>query len=168
MDLEKDRENLIKSREQLAFAEKAYEKALQVKKVFMLEKDRKIKEAREALRAHERAQWQAKIADTLEQFEVGGIDQTHDEMISRINEQTAKNEARMEIALDSIDTKSMEIEVDAEKIRASELVKQFKLEMGTQEAAPATTSKAKKLLDEIDSEETTRKSGAKTLGKERS
>lgn len=59
------------------------------------------------------------------------IDQTHDEMISRINEEAAKNEARMEIALDSIDTKTMEIEANAEKIRAHELVEQFKLEMGT-------------------------------------
>lgn len=97
----------------------------------MREKDRKIQEAKEALRASERAEWQSKIADTLEQFEVGGIDQTHDEMISRINEEAAKNEARMEIALDSIDTKTMEIEANAEKIRAHELVEQFKLEMGT-------------------------------------
>ena len=52
-------------------------------------------------------------------------------MISRINEEAAKNEARMEIALDSIDTKTMEIEANAEKIRAHELVEQFKMEMGT-------------------------------------
>lgn len=130
LQLEKAKETIEHSKDQLAFAEKAYEKALKVKKVFMREKDRKIQEAKEALRASERAEWQAKIADTLEQFEVGGIDQTHDEMISRINEEAAKNEARMEIALDSIDTKTMEIEANAEKIRAHELVEQFKLEMG--------------------------------------
>lgn len=131
LQLEKAKETIDHSKDQLAFAEKAYEKALKVKKVFMREKDRKIQEAKEALRASERAEWQSKIADTLEQFEVGGIDQTHDEMISRINEEAAKNEARMEIALDSIDTKTMEIEANAEKIRAHELVEQFKLEMGT-------------------------------------
>jgi phage shock protein A len=131
LQLEKAKETIEHSKDQLAFAEKAYEKALKVKKVFMREKDRKIQEAKEALRASERAEWQSKIADTLEQFEVGGIDQTHDEMISRINEEAAKNEARMEIALDSIDTKTMEIEANAEKIRAHELVEQFKLEMGT-------------------------------------
>jgi phage shock protein A len=129
LQLEKNKEQLASISEQLEFAKKAYEKAIQVKKIFMREKDRKIREAREALRASERAAWQAKIADTLEQFEVGGMDQTHDEMLNRINEQTARNEARMEIALDSIDTKAMEIEVDAERLRASELVKQFKLEM---------------------------------------
>lgn len=130
LQLEKAKETITHSRDQLQFAERAYEKALKVKKVFMREKDRKIQEAKEALRASERAEWQSKIADTLEQFEVGGIDQTHDEMINRLNEQSAKNEARMEIALDSIDTQTMEIEANAEKIRAHELVEQFKLEMG--------------------------------------
>ncbi len=130
LQLEKAKETISHTRDQLAFAERAYEKALKVKKVFMREKDRKIQEAKEALRASERAEWQSKIADTLEQFEVGGIDQTHDEMISRINEEAAKNEARMEIALDSIDTQTMEIEANAEKIRAHELVEQFKMEMG--------------------------------------
>ncbi|MEX0609858.1 MAG: PspA/IM30 family protein [Balneolaceae bacterium] len=129
LQLEKAKETVSHTRDQLTFAERAYEKALKVKKVFMREKDRKIQEAKEALRASERAEWQAKIADTLEQFEVGGIDQTHDEMINRLNERSAKNEARMEIALDSIDTETMEIEANAEKIRAKSLVEQFKLDM---------------------------------------
>ena len=128
--------------EQLQFAEQAYEKALQVKKAFMREREKKIGEAKEALRAHERAKWQSKIADTLEQFEVAGVDSTHDEMVRRVNEQSAKNEARMEMALDSIDTEAMQIEEDAQELQAAELVKQFKLEMGmseppAREAAPA-------------------------------
>jgi phage shock protein A len=130
LQLEKMRENLEHSNEQLRFAEQAYEKAQKVKKAFMREKDKKIKEAREALRASERAEWQAKVADTLESFEMGGLDQTHNEMLTRLNEQTAKNEARMEIALDSIDTDTMEIEANAEKIRAKSLVEQFKMDMG--------------------------------------
>ncbi|SMO95437.1 PspA/IM30 family protein [Gracilimonas mengyeensis] len=130
LQLEKAKENFEHTKEQLAFADRAYEKAIKVKKVFMKEKDRKIQEAKEALRASERSEWQAKIADTLEQFEVGGVDQTHDEMITRLNERSAKNEARMEIALDSIDTETMEIEANAEKIRAKSLVEQFKMEMG--------------------------------------
>jgi phage shock protein A len=122
--------NLASTEQQMETAKMAYGKALEVKKAFMKEKDRKISEAREALRAHERAKWQAKIADTMESFEVGGIDQTHEEMLNKVNEQTAKNEARMEMALDSVDTTSMKIDEEAEKLRAQELVKQFKLEMG--------------------------------------
>lgn len=166
MQLEKAKENLASSYEQLEFAEKAYEKALKVKKAFLREKDRKIQEAKEALRAHERAEWQGRVADALEQFEVGGLDQTHDEMVTRINEQTAKNEARMEIALDSVDTEAMEIEANAEKIRASELVKQFKTEMGmgdtTEQEKTAGASEKKIELDDTDA--TKEKSTGKTIG----
>lgn len=159
LQLQKAKEQLASSQEQLVVAQRAYEKAQQVKKGFMREKDRKIQEAREALRAHERAQWQSKIADAMEQFEVGGLDQTHDEMIMRLNEKSAKNEARMEMALDSIDTKMMEIEVDAEKLRAQDLVKQFKLEMNQ-------TAAAKPLVDSIE-DESSEATSTKTIGKQK-
>lgn len=156
LQLERTKEALNRTKEQLSYASAAYDKALQVKKAFMREKERKISEAKEALRAHERAKWQAKVADTLEQFEVGGVDQTHDEMITRINEETAKNEARMELALDSIDSDAVRIEEDAEAIRASELVKQFKLEMGMSTSAP-----------EVEIPDAELEQGAKTIGKQR-
>jgi len=170
LQLESAKENLASSQEQLKFAEQAYEKALKVKKAFIREKDRKISEAKEALRANERAEWQGKVADALEQFETGGLDQTHDEMVGRLNEQTAKNEARMELALDSVDTEAMEIEANAEKLRASELVKQFKAEMGksgvSEEEKSVGTTEDKEI--EIDEESPQQKSG-KTIGnKERS
>lgn len=159
--LDTAKESLERTREQLKYATAAYDKALQVKKAFMREKERKIAEAKEALRAHERAKWQAKVADTLESFEVAGMDATHDEMLNRLQEQTARNEARMEMALDSIDTQALRIEEDAQKIRASELVKQFKLEMGVGDTAPAQAAPAIDLSDaELES--------GKTIGRQRS
>ena len=146
------KEAQTRTAEQLQFAEQAYEKALQVKKAFMREREKKIGEAKEALRAHERAKWQSKIADTLEQFEVAGVDSTHDEMVRRVNEQTAKNEARMEMALDSIDTEAMQIEEDAKEVEGAELVRQFKLEMGMESPAPAAATPAERTpaLDALD------------------
>jgi phage shock protein A len=128
--LESLKSHMAQTKEQHTTSVQAYEKSLEVKKAFMKERQRKIEEAREALRAHERAKWQSRIADTLEQFEVGGVDQTHEEMLGRVNEQTAQNEARMEMALDSVDTESMKIDEEAENIRARELVNQFKMDMG--------------------------------------
>ena len=128
--LESVKGHMIQTKEQYETAKKAYEKSLEVKKVFMRQRERKIAEAKDALRAHERAKWQSKIADTMESFEVAGIDATHDEMITKINEETAKNEARMEMALDSVDTDTLKIEEEAENLRAADLVRQFKLEMG--------------------------------------
>lgn len=131
--LESVKSHMIQTKAQHETAKSAYEKSLEVKKVFMKERQKKINEAKEALRANERAKWQSKIADTLEAFEVAGVDATHDEMITRINEQTAKNEARMEMALDSVDTDTMKIEEEAEKLRAADLVSQFKIDMGLAE-----------------------------------
>ena len=158
--LESVREALGRTKEQLKYASAAYDKAIQVKKAFMREKERKIVEAKDALRAHERAKWQARVADTLEAFEITGIDQTHDEMISRINEETARNEARMEMALDSVDTETLQIEEDAQQIRAAELVKQFKLEMGVGDTTPLQEE------PELDVPEKATEAG-KTIGKQR-
>lgn len=160
--LEEMKEAHIRTKEQLKYATAAYDKALQVKKAFMREKDRKIQEAKDALRAHERAKWQARIADTLEQFEVAGVDQTHDEMLNRIQEETARQEARMEVALDSIDSEAIQIEEDARTIRASEIVKQFKLEMGVGEDVEAPAEEAKLEVPEKEAEQ-----GQKTIGKQR-
>ena len=162
IQLEKSRETLARGKEQLKYASAAYDKALQVKKAFMREKDRKIQEAKEALRAHDRSKWQAKVADAMEQFEVGGMDQTHDEMINRINEQSAKNEARIELALDSFDVESLRLEEDAEHIRASELVKQFKLEMGVGGGESTGSDDVSLELPEQETEQ-----GSKTIGKQR-
>jgi phage shock protein A len=164
LQLEKARESVEHTNEQIKFAELAYEKALQVKRAFMREKDRKIQEAREALRASERAAWQSKVADALEKFEIGGLDSTHSEMITRLNEQTARNEARIEIALENVDTKTLEIELDAEKLRASELVAQFKRDMGKADDV-AEAKPAREI--EIGEEEPAAKEADKTIGKTR-
>src|SRR5213592_2758340 len=130
---------LARTQGQLATANAAYQKALAVKQAFVREKERKTQEALSAIRDYRRAQWQKKVADAMEQFEVGGISQTHDEMVRKIEEMTAVNEARMDMALDKVDQQKINIEQEAEKIRASELVQQFKVEMGlTSPQTPAS------------------------------
>ena len=59
-------------------------------------------------------------------------------MVRKIEETTAVNEARMEMAMGNVDQQKIKIEEDVEKLRANELVKQFKVEMGIvpPEAAP--------------------------------
>ena len=128
--LEQLRSALARTQGQLVTARSAYEKALTVKQAFLREKERKTQEALNAIRDYRRAQWQKKVADAMEQFEVAGISQTHDEMVRKIEEMTAVNEARMEMALGNVDQQKVKIEEEAEKMRASELVKQFKVEMG--------------------------------------
>ena len=135
---------LLRNEQQLLGARQAFDKALQVKQAFMREKDRKTAEAMQALRDARRAKWQSKVADAMESFQVAGIDATHDEMLNKIQEQTAVNEARMDMAMSNVDTQGMKIEEEAEKIRANELLKQFKQEMGME--SPASTPEGQKTL----------------------
>src|ERR1700681_2888426 len=131
---------LARTQGQLTTARAAFDKAMAVKKAFMQEKDRKTQEALSAIADYRRAQWQKKVADVMEQFDVAGISQTHDEMVRKIEEMTAVNEARMDMAMSNVDQQKFKIEDEAEKLQASELVKQFKIEMGL--AAPQATTPA--------------------------
>ncbi|MGO9257155.1 MAG: PspA/IM30 family protein [Bryobacteraceae bacterium] len=137
VQLEQVRGALARTQGQLTTARAAFDKAMAVKKAFMAEKDRKTQEALNAIRDYRRAQWQKKVADSMESFEVAGISATHDEMVRKIEEQTAMNEARMEMALGNVDQQKIKIEEEAEGLRASELVKQFKAEMGLIAPQPA-------------------------------
>ena len=137
---------MLRNEQQLTGARLAFEKAMQVKQAFMREKDKKTNEAMQALRDARRSKWQSKVADAMESFQVAGIDSTHDEMLQKIQEQTAVNEARMDMAMSNVDTAGVNIEMEAEKLRANELVKQFKQEMGMTDAAAPDTGGGDKTL----------------------
>jgi phage shock protein A len=133
---------LARTQGQLTTARAAFDKAMAVKKAFMAEKDRKTQEALGAIADYRRAQWQKKVADVMEQFDVAGISQTHDEMVRKVQEMTAVNEARMDMAMGNVDEQKMKIEEDAQKIQSAELVKQFKIEMGLASPSSAGASAA--------------------------
>ncbi len=128
--LEQVKGALARNQGQLNTARAAFDKAMAVKQAFMREKERKTQEALSAIADYRRAQWQKKVADAMEQFNVAGISQTHDEMVRKIEEMTAVNEARMDMAMSNVDQQRVKIDDEAEKIQANELVKQFKIEMG--------------------------------------
>lgn len=143
MRLEQLRGALARTQGQLATARQAFEKAMTVKQAFLREKERKTQEALNAIRDYRRAQWQKKVADAMEQFEIAGISQTHDDMVRKIEEMTAVNEARMDMAMDKVDHEQVKIEEEAEKMRASDLVKQFKVEMGLIAPEPSAATAEK-------------------------
>jgi len=144
--LEQTKSALARTQGQLMTARTALEKAMTVKQAFMREKERKTQEALRAIADYRRAQWQKKVADAMEQFEVAGISQTHDEMVRKIEEMTAVNEARMDMAMSNVDQQQVKIEEEAQKIQASELVKQFKIEMGLATPAAPSNAQAEKTI----------------------
>src|SRR5271157_3805243 len=151
--LEQVRGALARTQGQLTTARTAFEKAMAVKQAFLREKERKTQEALNAIRDYHRAQWQKRVADTMEQFDVAGISQTHDEMVRKIEEMTAVNEARMDMAMGNVDQQKVKIEEEAEKMRADELVKQFKVEMGLISPEPSAAT-AEKTIGAKEAEKT--------------
>jgi phage shock protein A len=137
MELEKLRPQIADKERQVKMARESFEKAQSAKKIFMAEKDKKIQEAQRALGAKRQADWNEKVANTLANFQYAGVDQTHDEMIRKIEEQTAKSEAKLQMALDGkgATTGLAAIEEDAKKIQAEETLRQLEMEMGL--ATPA-------------------------------
>ena len=129
LQLQSKRTALTRNEQQMVAARAAYDKAVQVKQAFLREKERKTRDATEALRDARRAKWQAQVADTMESFQVAGIDATHDEMLRKVQEKTALGEARLDMALEKVDTSGMKIEEEAEKLRAQQLLAEFKLEL---------------------------------------
>src|SRR5438309_9310235 len=136
--LEQTKSALARTQGQLGNARAAFDKAMTVKQAFMREKERKTQEALNAIADYRRAQWQKKVADAMEQFEVAGISETHDEMVRKIEEITAVNEARMDMAMSNVDQQKIKIEDEAQTLQASELVKPFQSEMGL--AAPQAST----------------------------
>ena len=141
LQLEQNKTQVAKLETQLDQARAAAEKAEEAKAAFMKELDRKTKEALDAIEAAKRAKWQKEVADTMEQFTTGGVDHTHDEMVKRIEKESAMSEARLEMAISKTDKDKAKIEADAEKIRAAELVKQFKIEMGVTDTSSGSQEK---------------------------
>jgi phage shock protein A len=154
MTLERIQEDIADVERQEKMAEQAYQKALKVKEAFLAEKDQKKQEALRAIAKNKQAQWQKKVADTMASFEVGGIDATHDEMIRKIEEDVALNEARMELALGSVSVQDLDAKRESEKLHAEELLKQFELEMGVKPQAAEKTLGPKQAEAEPEAEKT--------------
>ena len=154
--LEEVRREKGQQERQLKLATESFEKAQKIKRAFMLEKEKKIQEAKKALSNKRQSEWNDKVANAMSAFQVAGIDQTHDEMIDKIEREAAQSEAKLEMAMDNVAGESYDIEMDAKKLQANETLRQFELEMGMRKdvSAPpeAAKSGAEKTIGEFERE----------------
>jgi phage shock protein A len=137
LQLKRDQEALASNKLQQESARTGYEALLKLKERYMREMKLKTEEAMRAIREAEAAKWKSELADTFEQFEVAGVDATHDEMLDRLRNKTAEADGRIAMAVESVDMKQIEMEERAHKIEGQELLKQFKLDLGIAESKPA-------------------------------
>jgi phage shock protein A len=139
--------------EQMQKAQEAYHKAVEFKTDYKREMDKKITEAQQAMREHEASKWKAEVAQVFETFEVGDIDDTVDEMMQRLKVKTAMAEGKLDMAIESVDMREIEMEKRAERIEAQELLKQFKVEWGL-ESRDVESPTAEKTVGPAESEQT--------------
>jgi len=170
--LEQIQADIITAEANLELADKSLEKALKVKAAFMAERDKKMKEAIRAINAARQADWQIKVAQAMESFEIAGVDQTHDEMIQKIEQKSAQAQARVEMALDNVNAEEFELEKEAARLQANETLKQFEIELGLVQAGSAEAQKTlgpgEEVLNKVEKEMEAQNAGAsKTMGKEK-
>lgn len=131
--LEKVKLNQERNKEQLEITRNSLEKAKKIKQAFIAEKNRRSKEVLQVIQESKRAEWQEKVSRSMESFEIAGIDATHDEMIRKLKEKSALSEAKLEMALDNLgegQLDTIDIEEEARKIQANEILRQFEVELG--------------------------------------
>ncbi|MCK6472754.1 MAG: PspA/IM30 family protein [Planctomycetes bacterium] len=136
VELKRAQDGLERNAQQLESSRAGYKSLLALKENYMKEMKRKTDEAMRAIREAEAAKWKSELADVFEQFEVAGVDATHDEMVQKLRGQAADAEGRLLMAHESVDMKSIVIERKAQELEGQELLKQFKIELGLAEAEP--------------------------------
>ncbi|MBI5240110.1 MAG: PspA/IM30 family protein [Elusimicrobia bacterium] len=132
--LKKTQDALARDKDQLVAAQAGYDALLKMKEKFMREIKAKTEEAMAAIRDAEAAKWKAELADTFEQFEVAGVDATHEEMIGKLRAKNAEAEGRLAMAAESVDSKAMQADITADQLEGKELFKAFQMEMGVSSA----------------------------------
>jgi len=153
--LKKTQEALQRDQEQLSAAKAGYESLLKMKEKFMREMKAKTEEAMAAIRDAEATKWKSDLADVFEKFEVAGTDATYDEMLGKLRQKSAEAEGRLAMAAESVDQKSIDIDVKAEALEGQELFKNFQMEMGMADAGGAGEDKregAKKTIGAKDAQ----------------
>ena len=115
-----------KTFEQLEKAKEAYEKAVEFKTDYKREMDKKINAAMQAIRDHQASKWKAEVASVFESFEVGDVDSNYDEMMEKLRQKTAMAEGKLDMAIETVDMREIQLEKRAERIEAQELLEQFK------------------------------------------
>jgi phage shock protein A len=83
------------------------------------------------------------LASLFESYQVNDVASTNEEMLEKLEQETAMNEGKFQTASNTPDAKMLKIEKDAERIQAAELYKQFQAEMGLDVASSSDKPSSK-------------------------
>jgi phage shock protein A len=135
IQLQQIRVDLASTEEQLTAAQHAHDSAqLSVETLKGKLKD-KIEVTQRALKERQKAQVMKKAADAIVELQSYGVAATADKYLEQIKQEVAESKAAVEVATGAIDTKIIERERTARKIKAAGILQQFEMEMGISKPA---------------------------------
>lgn len=142
LQLQQLREELTSTDEQLASAQKAHESAQMSVDALKGKLKAKIETSQKALKERQKAQVMRQAADAIVELQQYGVASTADKFLEQIKQEVAESKAAVEVATGTIDTKGIEHERTARKVKAAGILQQFEVEMGLAKPVAAPESSA--------------------------
>lgn len=144
--LQRVRQEVEATREQLAASRNAFENAkLSVEDIKQKLKT-KIEQARKAIAESKKAEVMRSAAAALTELDTYGTAATADKYLEQIKQKVAESKASVEVATGGLDTERIKLERKARQIQAQSILTEFEVEMGlkkpdaVKEAAPFPTT----------------------------
>lgn len=142
IQLQQIRTDLQSTNQQLEAARSAHEHAKVSVEALKTKLKEKIETSQRALRERKKAVIMKSAADAIVELQSYGVASTADKYLEQIKQEVAESKAAVEIATGGLDTKGIERERTARKLKASSILQQFEVEMGISKPAPITDSTA--------------------------
>jgi phage shock protein A len=141
IQLQQIRTDLQSTEEQLATAQRAHEGSQMSVDALKAKLKEKIEMSQRALKERRKAVVMKQAAEAIVELQSYGVASTADKFLDQIKQEVAESKAAVEVATGSIDTKGIERERTARKVKAAGILQQFEVEMGIAKptAAPEAT-----------------------------
>jgi len=141
IQLQQIRMDLQSTEEQLMSAQRAHEGSQMSVDTLKAKLKEKIEMSQRALKERRKAVVMKQAAEAIVELQSYGVASTADKFLDQIKQEVAESKAAVEVATGSIDTKGIERERTARKVKAAGILQQFEVEMGIAKptAAPEAT-----------------------------
>jgi phage shock protein A len=141
IQLQQIRTDLQSTEEQLMAAQRAHEGSQMSVDTLKAKLKEKIEMSQRALKERRKAVVMKQAAEAIVELQSYGVASTADKFLDQIKQEVAESKAAVEVATGSIDTKGIERERTARKVKAAGILQQFEVEMGIAKptAAPEAT-----------------------------
>ena len=142
IQLQQVRDDLAATQEHLTAAQKAHEGSKMSVESLKAKLQAKIETCQKALKERQKAMVMKKATDAIVELQSYGVASTADKFLEQIKQEVAESKAAVEVATGGLDTKSIEHERTARKVKAAGILSQFEIEMGINKptAVPESTT----------------------------